>query len=531
MDIFVLEDIATVQARSGDASGALQTAAKVRALGSRAKTRQEADPAVVACHELVHAEMLAEVALAQAKTGESGVADARKMIEEALRLVDRSLKLRIDVGVTALARIALAQAKLGEVARSRETFQRALMATEHIEGFQRPELMAKIAEAHWKAGETAEARVILRHAFERARPFKDQFPQVDNIIVQVQLEAGDLDGAIETARTSQQERGELVLYPETFRQLVRAQATAIGPRPALAEWWKSVKSPMLRAYAFLGAAEATADPKAAGATVGESACQSRPWSSSHWPNCRHRRTRSRSRSTVPSWTARARPSRLPTSGWPKRATPMKAAGSASSCGGAPTTRPDEGSTPVPDHISADADGRFTFRVPADAVARRSPVPLAVWAAVAGKEVRLGWQRLPRIVLPGDPPIRIVLGEPARTELTVLSPDGKPIAGARVTPIRAGELPIRKRLTYALADHDRRQRESGHRRTGRPRCSGPSRSRPRASANNRWRFSILDSRFQISGNAKTPIGSSTSCWLQSAGSRGDWSRRAMSQSRA
>jgi protocatechuate 3,4-dioxygenase beta subunit len=115
----------------------------------------------------------------------------------------------------------------------------------------------------------------------------------------------------------------------------------------------------------------------------------------------------------------------------------------------PTTRPDEGSTPVSDHISADAAGRFTFRVPAYAVARRSPLPLAVWAASAGKEARLGWQRLPRIVLAGDPPVRVVLGAPARTELTILSPDGKPVAGARVTPIRAGELPIRKRLTDSL----------------------------------------------------------------------------------
>ncbi len=115
----------------------------------------------------------------------------------------------------------------------------------------------------------------------------------------------------------------------------------------------------------------------------------------------------------------------------------------------PTTRPNEGRTPVSDHISADAAGRFTFLVPADAVAQRSPRPLAIWAAAAGKDARLGWLRLPRIVLANDPPVRIVFGAPARTDLTILSPDGKPVAGARVTPIRAGDLPIRKRLTYAL----------------------------------------------------------------------------------
>jgi tetratricopeptide (TPR) repeat protein len=240
-------------------SGALRTAAKVRALGGRAKTRQDADPAVVACHELVHAEMLADAALIQAGSGASGAEDARKMIHEALRLVNQSLTLRIDVGATALTRIALAQAKLGEVAQSRETFARALEVTGRIEGFQRPETMAQIAEARWQAGETAEARVILRHALERARPLKDQFPQVDNLIVEVQIKAGDLDGALETARASHRERAELVLNPEVLRQLVRARAAKIGPRPALEEWWKSVQSPLARAYVLLGAAEAAAN--------------------------------------------------------------------------------------------------------------------------------------------------------------------------------------------------------------------------------------------------------------------------------
>lgn len=76
-----------------------------------------------------------------------------------------------------------------------------------------------------------------------------------------------------------------------------------------------------------------------------------------------------------------------------------------------TSRPGETRTTVSDHATADAEGRVTFRVPADAVARRSPPPLAVWAATAGKEARLGWRRLPCVVLPGDPPVRIVLVRP------------------------------------------------------------------------------------------------------------------------
>ncbi len=114
-----------------------------------------------------------------------------------------------------------------------------------------------------------------------------------------------------------------------------------------------------------------------------------------------------------------------------------------------TTRPDEGSTTVSDHLSTDAAGRFTFRVPADAVARRSPRPLAVWAATSGAGIP------PRLAAPTAhrPGRRSAgshrVGRAGRTDLTILSPDGKPVAGARVTPIRAGGLPIRPRLTFAL----------------------------------------------------------------------------------
>ncbi len=137
---------------------------------------------------------------------------------------------------------------------SRARFQVA----EGVEGFQSPELMAQIAEARWKIGDTAEARAILRKAFERSKPLINQYPQVNNIITQVQLEVGDLDGALQTARMSLDDKGELILHSDVVRQLVRAHSAAIGPRPALAEWLKSARSPVLRAYALLGAAEAAA---------------------------------------------------------------------------------------------------------------------------------------------------------------------------------------------------------------------------------------------------------------------------------
>jgi tetratricopeptide (TPR) repeat protein len=258
MHVDCLVDIAKGQAKAGDVASALETAAKVRAMGSREKTRKEANPQVVAYYELMLVDVLAEVALARARSGEPGVADARETIRDALSLVDRSLTLRPDVGATALAGIALAQARLGDREGSRKSFGRALAAASSLETFLGAEVLAKIAQARRKAGETPEARVILRKAFERTGPHKTLFTQVNDIITQVQLEAGDLDGALQTARASRDDQGEIVLYPGIFRQLVRAHAMAIGPRAALAEWLKSARSPLLRAYAILGAAEAAA---------------------------------------------------------------------------------------------------------------------------------------------------------------------------------------------------------------------------------------------------------------------------------
>jgi hypothetical protein len=114
------------------------------------------------------------------------------------------------------------------------------------------------------------------------------------------------------------------------------------------------------------------------------------------------------------------------------------------------TQPHEGSTPVLVHARTDAAGRFTIDIPAEAVARRSPVPMAIWAADTGKGARVAWHRLPRIVLADDPPVRIELGPAARAEIAVLGPDRNPIAGARVIPIRAGGIPIPEPLGQALA---------------------------------------------------------------------------------
>src|SRR5262249_6835726 len=89
-------------------------------------------------------------------------------------------------------------------------------------------------------------------------------------------------------------------------------------------------------------------------------------------------------------------------------------------------------------------------VPAEVVARRSPTPLVVWAASLGKDARLAWHHLPRIVLADDPPVRIELKPPVHTRITMLGPDQKPGAAARVLPIPAGELPIPEPMGQVLA---------------------------------------------------------------------------------
>ncbi len=117
---------------------------------------------------------------------------------------------------------------------------------------------------------------------------------------------------------------------------------------------------------------------------------------------------------------------------------------------APLTGPSEGAPSILVHTRTDAAGRFTLEVPAEVVARRTPPALAVWAAAVGKGARVAWHRLPRIVLPDDPPGRIEFGAPGQTPIHVLGPDDKAIAGAKVIPIRAGDVLIPEPLSQALA---------------------------------------------------------------------------------
>jgi protocatechuate 3,4-dioxygenase beta subunit len=114
------------------------------------------------------------------------------------------------------------------------------------------------------------------------------------------------------------------------------------------------------------------------------------------------------------------------------------------------TRPIEGASVVLVHTQSDSSGSFALDVPPDVVARRSPTPLAIWAVASGPERRLTVRRLPPILLADDAPVRLQIGSVDRAEITVLGPDRKPVAGAKVTPTHASEIPIPEPLGRSLA---------------------------------------------------------------------------------
>ena len=113
------------------------------------------------------------------------------------------------------------------------------------------------------------------------------------------------------------------------------------------------------------------------------------------------------------------------------------------------TKPDEGTTPILVHTQTNAVGQFTLDVPAEAVARRSPFPLAVWTA-------LGWPgnayhlSSPTESCAGRRPAARACSALISTDGNyLLGPDHNPVASARVTPARFADITIPEPLGRSL----------------------------------------------------------------------------------
>ena len=76
--------------------------------------------------------------------------------------------------------------------------------------------------------------------------------------------------------------------------------------------------------------------------------------------------------------------------------------------------------------------------------------MVIWAAALGQGPRVAWYRLPGVALADDPPVRITFGAPCGSQVRIVDPDRKPVAGARVSPTRAGGILVPGPLGQALA---------------------------------------------------------------------------------
>jgi tetratricopeptide (TPR) repeat protein len=254
-----LRDIAMAQARAGDSAGAGAIATKIRLISDRNRTRDpsqtQPQDLSLATYALVRAAILAEVALAEARTHPIHSVEARKASEDALALIKDRVELRPDLTAVPLAAIGLTMVILGDHTQAQETFDRALDAARRVQNLG-SELMAQVAEARWRAGDPAAAKANLHEAFQRIGAVDRGFPQAYNTIALTQLKVGDLEGALQTVRAARNDQGELMLNPDVLRELVIAQAGASGPGVVVAEWFKRTTSPVHRAYILLGAASA-----------------------------------------------------------------------------------------------------------------------------------------------------------------------------------------------------------------------------------------------------------------------------------
>ena len=251
---FALRDIAVAQARNGDLSGAKQTAEKMRLIMVREEREagklynptenEDRLSQYIAAEELAMAQVLADIAVIQASASRPMREEANQTINQVLVFVDADQPLRPDLASISLATAALAQATLGKATMAHVTFTCALKIARSLQPCPGSEIMAQVVERQWRAGQEADARIVLQKAFERYKPQSMSFPQVYDRIIEIQMKVGDLDGALQTAHACHNDQGELTLRPDVLRGLVQAQAASSSPSVTVADWYKLTRSPL-----------------------------------------------------------------------------------------------------------------------------------------------------------------------------------------------------------------------------------------------------------------------------------------------
>ena len=79
----------------------------------------------------------------------------------------------------------------------------------------------------------------------------------------------------------------------------------------------------------------------------------------------------------------------------------------------------------------DKDGQFRLELPDEIVRNQEPLPVGLWAFVAGE--RIAWRRLAWAIPAPSEPVRLVVAKASAASFRVLGPDGAADAGARVLP--------------------------------------------------------------------------------------------------
>lgn len=219
---WALRIIAIAQAKAGDIKGALKTAATIQSNIYKASAFYKASA-------------LMEIAVAQVKAGDQD--EAAATFQEALRIAATIQDNRRKTD--ALQRIAVAQAKVGDVKGSLETAAMIRIDSSKASTLQ------EIAVSRVKAGD-------VKGAFQIAAIIQDESYKANALhdIAIAQAEAGDVRSALQTAGAIQNSSTK----GYALRRIAAAQAKAGDVKEALS-WSANLESPLHKSHALLGVAE------------------------------------------------------------------------------------------------------------------------------------------------------------------------------------------------------------------------------------------------------------------------------------